>query len=736
MIFKTKWIFYFALILSNGCGLRIGEVYAPTTTSTSILGCMNAIDRQFTQYLEQTLPQREINSFSQCLQIALTSFKHYVQGEKRNIYTPDELRNFMHRFFLQDSQISDSLLYQLMNFKTAIAGGTMDQLTNKEIDSIVRVIDTLDGIVGKIYPFNKMLFTDQATTPKDLKKGISVLRSALLEITQIFKNPYSLEDANTLAMELKKLLDTNTNPQVAFTQATLDFLPFILSTKQSNVLLVKEWEPLVHRMVDVFSSYIHYQKSRQSLDHFAYRSQHLSQSIHYALIFLKNIVRRQATAIQGTEVKNLLDRLDTHQLLPTIVTLKSFQKASMIFFGTIAQKSTDPFNFSIGEKEIAWMESEYQRHRTIQNKIDSIYEYDFIPSSFPYNQLESDIHSLSHFRPLYNEANGNNFNAYLLYSNQLPSYIGHKNLTMNSFYWSLVRVIIRGYAKNFPDKGMTQQELIQFLEDIKPILMDLNAASDQTQFSTYHFLAGNLLNYITKGLYKGIHGINEQGEVVELIDEKEGIESLSTIQFIFRTYMTLSESLKALCIDGEITNNCFKRHILSAIQNNMDYTPHLIHYLSNISSDQEVEYIRLLFEIGKIKEPKPYLSAFDKTQLLNVVIALTYQEIMFTKFNVNSDEQLDHHELIDLAFPYYEGLIQYMTKQLTGEPENQYTKEIYSYVVAHRKLPNLQSYWDQTFHIGVIESIRFIDITPIDRLDLMKITHAIVQALENIDETQ
>ena len=92
-------------------------------------------------------------------------------------------------------------------------------------------------------------------------------------------------------------------------KTTLDFFPFIFSHKQSSVIAPDEWEILIHGMIDVFSSFIHYQKYKISIDHFVNRARFLSQSVYYGFEFLKNKIDNQSAPIKGVEIKNLLNRL-------------------------------------------------------------------------------------------------------------------------------------------------------------------------------------------------------------------------------------------------------------------------------------------------------------------------------------------------------------------------------------------------------------------------------------------
>ena len=288
-------------------------------------------------------------------------------------------------------------------------------------------------------------------------------------------------------------------------------------------------------------------------------------------------------------------------------------------------------------------------------------------------------------------------------------------------------------AKQFPNQGITKEEFKQFFDDIKPILIDLEAISTQTEFENYHFIGMHILNYETKGLENGVN----------IIDEREGVELLSMVQFISRTFKTLSKALNQICeghiSKGNMTHTCAKQHILPIIKSRMHYTPHLVDYLSNIEGSEEEEaYNNLLFEIGKMIAPNSNESIFVSTHLVSIVLTLLYQEVMFTKFDVNSNTYLDHDELIgnkleDPAFLYYEGLVQDMIEKETGESDSVvndfFTEEVFSSFIANKEKPT--GFFQLAFEFIIR---RAKDLKEQNRLDLVQMTCIIVQTSTVTDE--
>ena len=178
MDFKVKIIFIsvFILCFTISCGLKVGEVYKDPAFTGTKLGCMNKLGDQFTAYVQQDLREGELGMLSRCLTTAFTIFKHHVWGEKRQNYSPEELRNFLHDFFLQDNKISDELLQNLMIFKTALVGGSAESLTLKEIDHLNERIQSIGKIMEDIYPYNHILFNQAPAEFEELNNSIAVIK--------------------------------------------------------------------------------------------------------------------------------------------------------------------------------------------------------------------------------------------------------------------------------------------------------------------------------------------------------------------------------------------------------------------------------------------------------------------------------------------------------------------------------------------------------------------------------
>ena len=714
MHFKFS-IYFYLVFLIVGCGLRIGEVYKPAPLKGMALGCMNQLNEQLNGYLRQEIPEEEIGTFSTCLQSALIAFKNHVWGKHEKIYTPEELRNFIQEFFLTDQTISDAFLDQLMILKIHFAGGRQDQLTDKEIDQIIEVIKIFENFMNSIYPYNRIFFTSAQIAPEEVQKGLNNLRKNLHNlIKKLFKHPYSLNGAYIFIRELTALLtkDAEKKPKLSAVQILKPFSAFIFNTPVKDLIAVEEWGPLIDGFMDLYSSFVYFQLAERHKKHFPRRTHYYGLSLEKALVFLENRIHSPYydTAVSAQSLWTLAYSLHKEKVIPNQIQISSLAQATQALFGKVlAQAPHSQFQFSIGPNELQWLRAEYNRWRAVQHQLDQAHNQlrnsahpqpwhisHFLGIENMSVQAKAHFQTLLEFRPLYNENVDEDLNVHLLYDIYLRR-PGYKNLTINSTYWSLARAVQQGYARRFPEYGLTREELAHFLRDIAGVVIDLgltNSLGDphSENFGRTEFIAVNLITYITQGFYKDQWARDENGKRVEVISQKEGMEYFSLTQLVFNTLNSLYTKMQELCSPEWISRSCFYSNILYAIQTSADHLPHLADYIRQMPSEEKAGYIDTMFKVAVIDpEEIQTLNEITSIHLRNLSFALIYQEVMFTRFNFNSNDLLEKDE-INSAFPLYQGLIQYIGEDVLCLDISQMEKDgtdraIYNYIVLERRAP-------------------------------------------------
>ena len=730
MDFKIKIIFIgiFILCFTISCGLKVGETYKDPAFTGTKLGCMNKLGDQFTAYVQQDLPEGELGMLSKCLTTAFTIFKHHVWGEERQNYSPEELRSFLHDFFLQDNKISDELLQNLMIFKTALVGGSAESLTLEEIDHLNDRIQSIGKIMENLYPYNHILFNQEFAEFEELNNSVEVIKRTSNEFSnKIFQKPYSLESAGQLVQGISQLMGFSSAQNFLWLRAIKGFAPFILkSASKKDVILPQEWPVLLSSMTDLLSILLNLNTAFGPVS-FSQRVLHYSRSFEILILFLKS--RMGGGVIARSEFLKLVQHLKEENVIPERIRYTSLEKVIDVVFGRlIAQTEGD---FSFGEKEFLWLENFYQTWHGRQQDIRTVV-------SDPDGQGEISeesskiIAELMRFKPLY-RAEDPGFNVYLMYPSLLDKESVYKNLSMYSFYWQVTQAVLGGYAE-FPSYGLIEGEFGELLQDVRDFVSDLSGWKAESSVSVKNygrteFIAGHLVLYETEGFYGQDELFDFDGKRVEFISQREGTEFLAMTGFIIKTLRNLSNKLYKLCTET-VSRDCFMEHILSTIQSTS--IPQFSVFLENITEEEKAVYSDLLFKISVVDpEQIETLEFIQPVHLRNLVFTLMYQEVTMTRYDLNENALLDKEELLSSAFQLYDGLIEHFGVHLFCQSPQDFSKNIgfvYKYIVRNLSLPSRDmGFIETSLEVGV----QWIDMwdASINRIELAKLVLALVQPL-------
>jgi hypothetical protein len=153
MSFKRLLLSALAFFAFAGCSVYEGPPPVKTKAiSQSKLGCMNDFAAELTDYFDGKSTPEDVNRLGKCAVTSLQTFGDLVRGEKRNQYTAAEVRDFLQRYFLKDTTISDGLLRELMRVKQALLGGKETNFTSDDLKEAEDLILTFRDIMLRLQP--------------------------------------------------------------------------------------------------------------------------------------------------------------------------------------------------------------------------------------------------------------------------------------------------------------------------------------------------------------------------------------------------------------------------------------------------------------------------------------------------------------------------------------------------------------------------------------------------------
>lgn len=215
--------------------------------------------------------QAEISAAWSCAAESLVMFKTHVRGQSGDVYTAQELRAFIERYFLTEYKISDGLLVEGMRLKQAILGGSLETLTRAELDEADKVLHTLRAESVKILPYMKILLRESdperlRDVPEFVERGLTQLVGTTHVLGTLLgksHSAYRMTDAERLLKEFAKLSasqSTDTGPA-----AWVAYLPSVAALKAffirpgGDAIAPDEWHPLVAGAGRLYSMWLRYE---------------------------------------------------------------------------------------------------------------------------------------------------------------------------------------------------------------------------------------------------------------------------------------------------------------------------------------------------------------------------------------------------------------------------------------------------------------------------------------------
>jgi hypothetical protein len=188
-----------------GCSLNEGP---PPPRSQNLgqgnLGCLSDLNAKLVKYFDGKANAADVNSVTTCAINALKTFGDLVEGENRNRFTAEEVRDFLERYFLNDVTFSDSFLRELMRVKQALVGGKVTDFTREDLKGAEHLLEVFRDILVKLQP--SMPISVDRSAKADLPYLDSETK-AIADAGAIFGRQITERDSTYSFEEMARLLD-------------------------------------------------------------------------------------------------------------------------------------------------------------------------------------------------------------------------------------------------------------------------------------------------------------------------------------------------------------------------------------------------------------------------------------------------------------------------------------------------------------------------------------------------
>lgn len=257
MHFKKGSTVAFSLVLGiiacslGSCSLRLNES-PPDSNAQSLggvdLGCLQGTSDIFSDYVSGKAQESGLNRIFTCASHSLQIFAERTKGAEPGQFSGKELRNFLERYFLGGTKISDQLLDEVMELKRSILGGTADAITVQEVARAREILETLRMgavLTRQDLPLNTAHFNALSEDRLETAIGHFVTASeafgAALERTNV---AYSLERFEKLLLAMEPIYQGDAPKVLREMLPTIRALKSILVGSSVSEIEGNEWRRL------------------------------------------------------------------------------------------------------------------------------------------------------------------------------------------------------------------------------------------------------------------------------------------------------------------------------------------------------------------------------------------------------------------------------------------------------------------------------------------------------------
>ncbi len=774
MFFKTPLSFVVAISLAlPGCGLSTGES-APKRPPPSYSGkgfsCVGKIPEHFDRYVNDQLSNEQVTEFVSCLQKAFTTFAQLTRGRNATSYSPDEIRQFLHSFFLNERRLKDELMGEVMILKQAILGGSSTAISREELHALVEMLEEFKNEAIRLKPHLRVLNPrlaqeqDPATLGKRLADANEALNSVIKTLAmrlQRNQRNYTLASLQSLLVEFRAFAGWDEHFPDAISPAK--WVSFIRIFRQLTVAPIDpntvrplEWTPMLQSFARWYLVYLQYQIGVK--DQPILRGVGLQNTIQLANDVF-NLIEQAASKQEGLTIRFAqLDELTkaTYDLrwIPAHIPPSSINGALAAVVTRIlgdpeipaSQRKTE----GLALTNVARARDIFFRWAYIQMNLDTrlagtlaaqkvVPNVQIRPYMTPDVRLKlkslgssewDDFLSLRGLmRPLF--ADGSYRVGLVRHEDLARNNLRHTyhNLTLMNLWRTSAQALFRGYAEHAGsrigfDSGITLEEVEKFYADFREIGIALKLVDQRNpNMGNRDFTAANLFTYSGDGIN------SEPGAPKGRLRMVEAIELFSFMLSGGRLADDFYADLKAVCPHGppdmykrpKLDRNCVLENLPATFDAHLGSMPDLQQFLRVAPLPIRQAHARTLLETAF--SPKNSVTPWvEYSEFTTLAVVMHYAEAVMTRFDADRDGTLSNPE-IDPAAEIFMGFIKKFAKdKMNQNLSDRQAKGAFYYILTNREMPT--GFWD----IAWLTYVRTGNLS-LNRADLSTVFKVIIAKL-------
>ncbi len=673
MSFKAKGFLLIGLVFLSlmiaACSLDMGEepFVAKIPKINSDISCIDNVGLKFEKYFEGELDANGVIEFFNCAKNAMKTFKDRTDGRDSGSYTPEELRQYLYKFFIKNNTISDKLLVEAMKVKQTMVGGSLYKLTK---DELIRGIELLDIIKSKalmalpyldIYTFKRANPASTAGITKRINKALEILQNIAGDFgKELLKNKqsYSFESFKEFTREFRRFLNWDKHDYTSEKFHSLDnWIELAKSFKNlafsSNAMKVQasEWPPFLSQSMGWFGIVLRFKYTVRNWDLLIGKGlSNLNLFVEESLLLLKKLlIHRENPYVEFHNINVFAYALERLELMPFDIQASTIESIIPEYikrgFIDIDKPLKERVAKGLNLEAINNIEYEYNLWASVQNiLIENRNKEGNV--EFPAKNLLVDVNACANKRvptryvtaecelarliaerPMFKEGYST---AYLIQGSLMGDGYNFVNLSMLNVVRIAVRTLILTFGnydteadrnRTFSQKGVTEEELEKFYVTSKLLGVDLKFMDPMGKnVGRRSFKEGKLFTYAGRGIGKNNPGsLINYSELTQLASLLYSGGNIGTTAF--------DQMLAEVCPDSGVSDvfgeptmyyTCFQREFGGYFKQQFQTLPGMSEYLGQMSIIEYDQFIKFF-----------YLNSFGK-RFDNVHVEYSDFTFMFT----------------------------------------------------------------------------------------------------------
>lgn len=708
---RSKLLLLLSCALFSSCTLKINEpeISPPTLSVTNVQqGCLANTGPTISRFLDGEIPESELNTFWTCLSRSFQMFADNTRGKNEDYYEPEELAEFMSKYFLEGKQVPAPLLKQAMNLKKGIMGGSSNKITRKELRDTVKIINALHEQSMKLLPFMPMsakALEDKELSEDQLELALKTFETSMTEIGKSLEGSigtYSFEEFNSLMRELKFFIYEK-NSGKNWIDAAINIANALGPLKSMFVappaaqISQNDWPQFFYLVPKYYTLYLranYHLHAPRDYDHgyglFA-ADRLASESVSLLELALNNHPEGKINENEIDDVLNSFEKFDFSKediknyrnILVTIFT-KIFPSSNAKKF-QITKESLTSFRTAstyLGEGLFA-LDSAYSRQlgagdffiRTMtKTEFLKLTEDDLLYGTNLQNDISRQavrdiLKSVSEIKTVAPNAS----NVAFVPNKKEEVKISFFHLAKLHILRTINALVLKAYSGS--DK-LSEVQVQAVFNDLKPVfdLLKIDSSSIQQTIHPRLFEASLFLP-------------SSDGDISITMNEALEFETLlvSTLDRHKKIHeFIVTKCSKKFDPDGNsiVEAECYRRKLTEQIKRFWDYIPGLADYMNAMPSKEQINMIKKMdtfLRKGRVNSP------YTLSDTKSYVLMPYYIELLFSRFDKNLDGLIDEKEA-KIAYPVFEPFIAEKANAMGYRTADDHYK-IFTYILSHQTLP-------------------------------------------------